>query len=163
MASPVGTMQCHFDCASTARKCLCRIVPMLLGATYCARTSIMFMKPRENIKNRMVTKMPESQNMERKSKWKDEYLEWICGYANAQGGKIFIGCDDEGNVVGLLTPASFWRTSPTKSGTRWALLSASTCWTRKVRNISRSTCRRIPSVSPAKVFTIIAVAALGRF
>ena len=45
--------------------------------------------------------MPESQNTEWKSKWKDEYLEWICGYANAQGGKIYIGCDDEGNVVGL--------------------------------------------------------------
>ena len=55
----------------------------------------------ENIKNRTVTKMPESQNTEWKSKWKDEYLEWICGYANAQGGKIYIGCDDEGNVVGL--------------------------------------------------------------
>ena len=35
--------------------------------------------------------MPESQNTEWKSKWKDEYLEWICGYANAQGGKIYIG------------------------------------------------------------------------
>ena len=58
-------------------------------------------KSRENIKNRTVTKMPESQNTEWKSKWKDEYLEWICGYANAQGGKIYIGCDDEGNVVGL--------------------------------------------------------------
>ena len=45
--------------------------------------------------------MPESQNTEWKSKWKDEYLEWICGYANAQGGKIYIGCDDEGNIVGL--------------------------------------------------------------
>ena len=45
--------------------------------------------------------MPESQNTEWKSKWKDEYLEWICGYANAQGGKIYIGCDDEGNVAGL--------------------------------------------------------------
>ena len=45
--------------------------------------------------------MPENQNTEWKSKWKDEYLEWICGYANAQGGKIFIGCDDEGNVIGL--------------------------------------------------------------
>jgi ATP-dependent DNA helicase RecG len=46
-------------------------------------------------------KMPESQNIEWKSKWKDEYLEWICGYANAQGGKIYIGCDDDGKVVGL--------------------------------------------------------------
>ncbi len=45
--------------------------------------------------------MPESQNIEWKSKWKDEYLEWICGYANAQGGKIYIGCDDDGNIVGL--------------------------------------------------------------
>ena len=31
--------------------------------------------------------MPESQNIEWKSKWKDDYLEWICGYANAQGEK----------------------------------------------------------------------------
>ena len=46
-------------------------------------------------------KMPESQNMEWKLRWKDEYLEWICGYANAQGGKIYIGCDDEGRVTGL--------------------------------------------------------------
>ena len=45
--------------------------------------------------------MPESQNIEWKAKWKDEYLEWICGFANAQGGKIYIGCDDYGNVVGL--------------------------------------------------------------
>lgn len=45
--------------------------------------------------------MPENQNIEWKSKWKDEYLEWICGYANAQGGKIYIGCDDNGNIIGL--------------------------------------------------------------
>lgn len=45
--------------------------------------------------------MPEMQNIEWKVKWKDEYLEWICGFANAQGGKIYIGCDDNGHVVGL--------------------------------------------------------------
>ena len=45
--------------------------------------------------------MPEKQNVEWKSKWKDEYLEWICGFANAQGGKIYIGCDDNGHVIGL--------------------------------------------------------------
>lgn len=43
--------------------------------------------------------MPEMQNIEWKVKWKDEYLEWICGFANAQGGKIYIGCDDNGHVV----------------------------------------------------------------
>lgn len=41
------------------------------------------------------------QNIEWKTKWKDEYLEWICGFANAQGGKIYIGCDDNGHVIGL--------------------------------------------------------------
>jgi predicted HTH transcriptional regulator len=31
----------------------------------------------------------------------DEYLKWICGFANAQGGTLFIGKDDNGNVVGM--------------------------------------------------------------
>ena len=45
--------------------------------------------------------MAESQNIEYKSIWKDEYLKWICGFANAQGGTIFIGNDDNGNIVGV--------------------------------------------------------------
>ena len=45
--------------------------------------------------------MPEKQNIEWKLRWKDEYLEWICGFANAQGGRIYIGCDDNGNITGL--------------------------------------------------------------
>ena len=45
--------------------------------------------------------MPEQQNIEWKESWRDEYLKWICGFANAQGGKLYIGCDDSGNVVGI--------------------------------------------------------------
>jgi ATP-dependent DNA helicase RecG len=45
--------------------------------------------------------MAESQNIEYKLNWKDEYLKWICGFANAQGGKIYVGIDDKGNVEGL--------------------------------------------------------------
>jgi ATP-dependent DNA helicase RecG len=45
--------------------------------------------------------MSETQNIEYKSNWRDEYLKWICGFANANGGKIFIGKDDAGNVVGV--------------------------------------------------------------
>ncbi|MFT7035762.1 MAG: ATP-dependent DNA helicase RecG [Cyclobacteriaceae bacterium] len=45
--------------------------------------------------------MAESQNIEWKQSWRDEYLKWICGFANAKGGKIFIGKDDKGKVVGL--------------------------------------------------------------
>lgn len=43
--------------------------------------------------------MPEQQNIEYKSSWHDDYLKWICGFANAQGGQIYIGKDDVGNVV----------------------------------------------------------------
>lgn len=42
----------------------------------------------------------ENQTVEWKLSWKDEYLKWICGYANAQGGTLYIGADDDGNVVG---------------------------------------------------------------
>ena len=53
--------------------------------------------------------MSESQNIEYKESWRDEYLKWICGFANARlttkfpawGGTIFIGIDDSGNVVGV--------------------------------------------------------------
>lgn len=45
--------------------------------------------------------MPEQQNIEYKTSWHDEYLKWICGFANAQGGRIYIGKDDNGNVVGV--------------------------------------------------------------
>lgn len=43
----------------------------------------------------------ESQNIEFKITWRDEYLKWICGFANAYGGTIFIGKDDAGNIVDL--------------------------------------------------------------
>ncbi|MCR6637857.1 MAG: putative DNA binding domain-containing protein [Sporocytophaga sp.] len=45
--------------------------------------------------------MPEQQNIEYKQSWHDDYLKWICGFANAQGGVIFIGKDDTGKVVGI--------------------------------------------------------------
>ena len=34
--------------------------------------------------------MPESQNVEYKESWRDEYLKWICGFANAQGDTMYI-------------------------------------------------------------------------
>jgi len=45
--------------------------------------------------------MPEQQNIEFKQSWHDDYLKWVCGFANAQGGLIFIGKDDNGKVVGI--------------------------------------------------------------
>ena len=43
--------------------------------------------------------MSETQNIEYKSSWHEDYLKWICGFANAQGGKIYIGKDDDGKVI----------------------------------------------------------------
>jgi len=43
----------------------------------------------------------ENQDIEWKWSWNDEYLKWICGYANVKGGTIYIGVNDDGYVVGL--------------------------------------------------------------
>lgn len=43
----------------------------------------------------------ENQNIEHKRIWKDEYLKWVSGFANAHGGKIYIGIDDDLTVVGI--------------------------------------------------------------
>jgi len=56
----------------------------------------------------------ENQNIEWKQTWKDEYLKWICGFSNAQGGKIFIGLDDNGLPVGLENTKTLLEDIPNK-------------------------------------------------
>ncbi len=57
---------------------------------------------------------PESQNTEFKSAWHDDYLKWICGFANANGGMIYIGKDDKGKVIGLTDYAKLMEDLPNK-------------------------------------------------
>lgn len=45
--------------------------------------------------------MKENQNVEFKESWRDEFLKWICGFANADGGVLVIGKNDQGVVVGV--------------------------------------------------------------
>src|SRR5450759_4646805 len=45
--------------------------------------------------------MSENQSIEFKETWKDEYLKWICGFANANGGSLFIGKNDAGEIIPL--------------------------------------------------------------
>lgn len=45
--------------------------------------------------------MPESENTEYKQSWHEDYLKWICGFANAAGGTIYIGKNDAGKVFGV--------------------------------------------------------------
>lgn len=58
--------------------------------------------------------MPEKQNVEYKESWRDEYLKWICGFANAQGGIIYIGKDDNGNTVGVADAKKLMEDIPNK-------------------------------------------------
>ncbi len=46
--------------------------------------------------------MIERQNIEYKQSWHDDYLKWVCGFANAIGGIIYIGKDDQGMLIDLL-------------------------------------------------------------
>ena len=46
-------------------------------------------------------KSQESQQVEWKWSWQDEYLRWLWGYANTEGGTLYIGVNDDGYVVGI--------------------------------------------------------------
>jgi len=56
----------------------------------------------------------ESQNTEFKQSWNDDYLKWVCGFANAQGGRIFIGKDDAGIVTDLKNAKKLLEDLPNK-------------------------------------------------
>lgn len=56
----------------------------------------------------------EHQHIEWKSVWRDEYLRWICGFANAEGGVLVIGRDDEGKVVGVDNAAKLLEDLPNR-------------------------------------------------
>ena len=58
--------------------------------------------------------MTERQNIEWKEIWKDDYLAWICGFANAQGGKLYIGMNDSGEVVGVKNAKKLLEDLPNK-------------------------------------------------
>ena len=45
--------------------------------------------------------MKENQNLDFKQIWEYEFLEYVSGFANSQGGSLLIGVDDKGNVVGV--------------------------------------------------------------
>ena len=57
----------------------------------------------------------ETQAIEFKQSWHDEYLEWICGYANAYGGTLYIGRADDGTPVGVAKAKSLMESIPCKA------------------------------------------------
>ncbi len=59
--------------------------------------------------------MPETQAREWKRSWRDEHLKWICGFANARGGVLEIGKDDDGAIVGVENPLRLLEEIPNKA------------------------------------------------
>ena len=59
--------------------------------------------------------MTENQHIEWKSSWKDEYLRWVSGFANADGGVLHIGRNDKGEVVGVSNAAKLMQDIPNKA------------------------------------------------
>lgn len=58
--------------------------------------------------------MSENQQVEWKESWRDEYLKWVCGFANAQGGVLEIGRDDRGRAIGLSDAGKLMKDLPNK-------------------------------------------------
>lgn len=58
--------------------------------------------------------LSESQNIEYKETWREEYLKWVCGFANAQGGSIFVGINDQKHIVGISNAKQLMEEIPNK-------------------------------------------------
>src|SRR4030095_1398994 len=58
--------------------------------------------------------MKETQHIEWKESWRDEYLRWICGFANAEGGVLVIGRNDKGEAVGVKDASRLLQDIPNK-------------------------------------------------
>lgn len=56
----------------------------------------------------------ENQSTEWKWSWNDDYLKWLCGYANMDGGILYVGVNDDGYVVGLKDSRTLLESLPNK-------------------------------------------------
>lgn len=56
----------------------------------------------------------ENQSIEWKWSWNDDFLKWLCGYANMDGGILYVGVNDDGYVVGLKDSRTLLESLPNK-------------------------------------------------
>ena len=57
----------------------------------------------------------ETQTTEYKQQWDDKYLAYISGLANAQGGTIYVGINDKGEVMGVSNAKYLLENLPNKA------------------------------------------------
>ena len=56
----------------------------------------------------------ETQTIEYKQIWRDEFIKELCAFANAQGGSLYIGVADNGDVCGLSNAKELLENLPNK-------------------------------------------------
>lgn len=56
--------------------------------------------------------MHENQNTEFKSSWREEYIRYISAFSNSEGGFLYLGVNDEGEVIGLDNTEKLLETLP---------------------------------------------------
>ena len=56
----------------------------------------------------------ESQSVEFKESWKDEYLKTICAFANSEGGSIYVGVSDDSQILGIKNSKKLLEDIPNK-------------------------------------------------
>lgn len=66
----------------------------------------------------------ESQTIEWKWTWQEDYLKWLCGYANTDGGVLNIGVNDDGYVVGIEESKKMLEALPNKINDKLGILAS---------------------------------------
>lgn len=89
--------------------------------------------------------MKESQNVEFKKSWRDEYLKILCAFANTDGGVLYIGISDSGEHVGLQNIKELLEILPNKIRNNLSIIPSV-----KVENIEGKDIIRI-EISPSDV------------
>ena len=58
--------------------------------------------------------LKETENIELKISWRDEYLKTIAAFANTNGGKLILGVKDDGKIEGVTHPKKLLEDIPNK-------------------------------------------------
>ena len=100
--------------------------------------------------------MKENQHTEWKESWRDDYLRWVCGFANAEGGTLVIGRNDQGQAVGVANAArltfAFAPAKPLVRGEKWGEKAAAT------RLALVQAMRRNPQISTVALAAVVGMA-----
>lgn len=82
----------------------------------------------------------ENQTTEWKWSWSDDYLKWLCGYANVDGGTLYIGVNDDGYVVGLEDSRKLLESLPNKINDKLGIVASITIY--HVDNLMKKKAKR---------------------